>query len=88
MREHLQRILLIILGLILILLGVAGLIFPIMPGWILLIPGVYLVLRQFAAGRRFMARLKRRYPRQAHWMEVHLAKWRGRLKKQEKFPQL
>jgi hypothetical protein len=35
----------VLLGCVLIVLGIAGLVVPIMPGWILLIPGLVLVFR-------------------------------------------
>lgn len=43
--------------------GVAGLILPIMPGWIFVIPGLVVLGREFHWARRLLNRLKKFHPK-------------------------
>jgi len=52
-------------GLVLVIVGIIGLILPVMPGWIFLIPGLVLLSDQFPAVRRLLDWAKRK----AHWGE-------------------
>jgi uncharacterized membrane protein YbaN (DUF454 family) len=45
----------ILAGLFLVALGVLGLILPVMPGWIFLIPGLVLLARHFHWAKRLLA---------------------------------
>jgi uncharacterized membrane protein YbaN (DUF454 family) len=54
-----------LLGWGLVLLGIIGLILPIMPGWIFLIPGLVILSDYFPWARRLTEWAKRK----AHWME-------------------
>jgi uncharacterized membrane protein YbaN (DUF454 family) len=47
-------------GWVLVLLGVIGLIMPIMPGWIFLIPGLVILSDYFAWARRLVDWAKRK----------------------------
>jgi len=53
----------IVVGIILVVLGLLGLILPIMPGWVFLIPGLILLSTKFTWARRLLERL--RPPRRA-----------------------
>ena len=47
-------------GWVLVALGVAGLILPIMPGWVFLIPGLIILSDYFPWARRLLAWAKRK----------------------------
>ncbi len=46
------------MGIALVLLGVLGLILPIMPGWIFLIPGLILLSTKFKWAQKLLERLR------------------------------
>jgi len=48
-------------GIGLVLLGITGLILPIMPGWIFLIPGLLILADYFPPLRRMVDWLKKKY---------------------------
>jgi len=48
-------------GLFLILLGIVGLILPIMPGWIFLIPGLIIIGEYYPPAHQLVEWLKRKY---------------------------
>ncbi len=50
-------------GLVLVLVGIIGIIMPIMPGWIFLIPGLVILGDYFPPIRRLVEWAKRK----AHW---------------------
>lgn len=50
-----------LLGIALVLLGIAGLILPVMPGWIFLIPGLVILADYFPPIRRLVDALKARF---------------------------
>lgn len=54
MREKLK----IISGFGLLLLGIAGIILPVMPGWIFLIPGLVILSDHFVWAKRLLDRAK------------------------------
>ena len=54
LREKLR----ILSGFGLVLLGIAGLILPVMPGWIFLIPGLVILSEHFAWARRLLDKAK------------------------------
>lgn len=56
----LRRAVRIATGLILVLVGVVGLIMPIMPGWIFLIPGLVILADHFPPIRRLLEWAKRK----------------------------
>jgi uncharacterized membrane protein YbaN (DUF454 family) len=53
----------VILGAVLTALGVLGLILPVMPGWIFLIPGLALLSVHFRWARRLLDYFRHRRPR-------------------------
>jgi hypothetical protein len=52
-------------GGLLTLTGLAGLALPIMPGWILLIPGLILLSREFHWAKRLLERVKHYMPKKS-----------------------
>lgn len=59
-----------LLGACLIILGILGLILPIMPGWIFLIPGVFLIGRDTALTGWMVTRVLRIRRRFRQWEET------------------
>ncbi len=51
-------------GIGLVIVGIAGLILPIMPGWVFLIPGLVILAEYFPALRRLVDWAKRVYEKQ------------------------
>ena len=49
-----KKIVKIISGVVLILIGLVGLIMPIMPGWVFIIPGLIILAEYFPAVRRLV----------------------------------
>jgi uncharacterized membrane protein YbaN (DUF454 family) len=60
----LRKTLRILSGLGLVIVGIIGLIMPIMPGWVFLIPGLVILAEYFPALRRLVDWAKRAYERQ------------------------
>jgi uncharacterized membrane protein YbaN (DUF454 family) len=56
----LRKILEITGGVCLILIGIAGLILPIMPGWVFIIPGLAVLSRHFDWAKRMVAWAKQK----------------------------
>ena len=54
------RLVSIIAGFALLVTGIVGLILPIMPGWVMVIPGLALLAREFHWARRTLDWLKQR----------------------------
>ena len=50
---------------VLIVLGLLGLVLPIIPGWVFLIPGLILLSREFHWARRLLEWLKHRLPQKS-----------------------
>jgi len=48
-----------------VIAGISGLILPILPGWIWLIPGLMILAREFVWAQRLLDWLKARLPRKA-----------------------
>ena len=61
---HLRKILRILSGLGLVTIGIIGLIMPIMPGWIFLIPGLVILAEYFPPVQRLLDWAKRMYEEQ------------------------
>ena len=57
MRAHFE----VVAGFGLVVLGLIGLVLPIMPGWIFLIPGLVLLARHFHWARRFLTLVRIKY---------------------------
>jgi uncharacterized membrane protein YbaN (DUF454 family) len=61
MKQTLKHFLRVATGIGLVLLGIVGLILPIMPGWIFLIPGLLILADYFPPLRRMVDWLKAKY---------------------------
>ena len=72
-----------LLGLLLVLAGLAGLVLPIVPGWALLIPGLLLLADYIPAVHRLVEWGKRKFEEQAG---PHLRKYRETSKQSEPGP--
>ena len=59
------RLLRVVAGFAMLLVGVAGLILPIMPGWIFVIPGLIMLGREFRWARRMLDWAKKYDPRKS-----------------------
>ncbi len=57
-----SRLVRIILGSLLLLLGLVGLVLPILQGWLFLAVGGFLLVREVPFLRRFVEKLKTRFP--------------------------
>ena len=53
-RPVIVRIALVMLGTVLVLSGVIGLLLPIVPGWLLIIPGLAILATEFVWARRLL----------------------------------
>ncbi|MBN9656858.1 MAG: hypothetical protein J0H49_01695 [Acidobacteria bacterium] len=70
------KLLRILSGFGLVLLGILGLILPIMPGWVFLIPGLVILADYFPPIRRLLNWAKRKFEQQS-----------GRMRDNSKTPQ-
>lgn len=50
-------------GVVLLLVGIVGLFMPVLPGWLLIIPGLALLARDFAWAERVHVSVKERFHR-------------------------
>ena len=62
MQSSVKRVLTLVLGWALVLLGIAGLVLPFLQGVIFLFAGLYLLSRESKTARYWLDRLKSRYP--------------------------
>jgi uncharacterized membrane protein YbaN (DUF454 family) len=58
---HLKKILRIAAGVGLILVGIVGLIMPVMPGWVFIIPGLMILAEYSKSARRLLDWLKAKF---------------------------
>jgi len=56
-------------GFILVIVGIIGLILPIMPGWIFVIPGLIILSDYFPPLKRFLAWLRTKMPDLEAWQK-------------------
>lgn len=63
MKPRIKRALLLVAGWGFILLGIAGLVLPILQGVLFILVGLALLSTQYAWARRLLARLRERYPK-------------------------
>src|SRR5580704_3814297 len=61
-QKQLQRVSVIALGWVLILLGIAGLVLPVVPGAVLIVVGALMVNPQLAGLRRMLEKCRVRFP--------------------------
>jgi hypothetical protein len=57
---YVKKVLRLAGGLVLVLIGIAGVILPIMPGWVFLIPGLIILADYFPPIRRLVAWAKQK----------------------------
>lgn len=79
MKQTVGHILRVASGIGLVLLGIAGLILPIMPGWIFLIPGLFILADYFPPLRRPTNWLKHKYEEEKAKYEARKKERRGGL---------
>lgn len=75
MRQKLKHLMRVGTGIGLVIVGITGLILPIMPGWIFLIPGLLILADYFPPLRRLVNWLKHKY-------EIEKAKYDSSRKRQ------
>jgi len=63
----LRKILRLITGISLVLIGILGLLLPIMPGWVFLIPGLVILAEFFPPIRRLVEWAKAKAQKHANW---------------------
>jgi hypothetical protein len=61
-QRPLRRIAVIVLGWVLILLGIVGLVLPVVPGAVLIVVGALMVNPQLAGSRRMLEKCRVRFP--------------------------
>lgn len=66
MRRHIRRALVHLLGWTLVLLGVAGLVLPILPGLLLLLLGLSVLSLEWELARHWQERLRKRWGDERH----------------------
>ena len=66
-KRDLRRIVRLIVGITLVLLGILGLILPIMPGWVFLIPGLVILGDYFPPIQRLIVWAKARAAKAGFW---------------------
>ena len=62
-----RKILRLISGIFLVLIGILGLLLPIMPGWVFLIPGLVILAEFFPPIRRLVDWAKAKAQKHAKW---------------------
>lgn len=72
MIHHVRRIARRVAGLLLLALGIVGLIMPILPGWLFIIPGAVLLGFDIPKAISVLKHLEQRYPRH----ERHISRLR------------
>jgi uncharacterized membrane protein YbaN (DUF454 family) len=70
--KHFRHIVRVTGGILLVLVGLVGLIMPIMPGWVFIIPGLVLLADYFPPIRRLLEWAKNKLEEQTG---PHLRKW-------------
>jgi uncharacterized membrane protein YbaN (DUF454 family) len=63
MIHHAKAVIRRVAGILLVLLGIVGLLMPILPGWLFLIPGAVLLGFDVPKMLRFLGHLEQRFPR-------------------------
>lgn len=62
-----RKLLRLALGILLVIAGIIGLILPIMPGWVFLIPGLIILAEYFRPIRRLVDWAKAKAEKHANW---------------------
>lgn len=69
MKSHAKKVLRIAAGIGLILIGIVGLILPVMPGWVFIIPGLVILSEHFEWAKRLTDWLKNKFAEARKAME-------------------
>jgi uncharacterized protein YqgC (DUF456 family) len=69
MQNKIKRLLILSLGIVLIILGLAGLFLPVLQGVLLLVAGLYLVSYEVPVAGKLLAKIRTRYPKLAKKIE-------------------
>lgn len=62
MKKHIKEIMYVVFGWVFIILGIAGLFLPILQGILFLLIGLFLLSRKSPWARKFLIKIKYRYP--------------------------
>lgn len=63
MKNRLKRILILVVGWTFILLGIAGLVLPVLQGVLFILVGLIILATQYALARLLLVRLRKRFPK-------------------------
>ncbi len=69
MRTRLKRILILIVGWIFILVGIAGLFLPVLQGILFIVIGLIILSTEYVWAHKLLQKLKNRFPKIAHVSE-------------------
>jgi uncharacterized membrane protein YbaN (DUF454 family) len=76
MKTNVKRLLITILGYFFLLLGVIGAFLPILQGWFFFLIGLILLSRTTPWAKRWLVKLRTRFPNLATKADRWLAKWK------------
>jgi uncharacterized membrane protein YbaN (DUF454 family) len=76
MSEQVKRIWLTLGGYFFLLLGVIGCILPVIQGWFFFLIGLMLLSKTTPWAKRWMHKLRQRFPKVADKADAFVAKWR------------
>lgn len=76
MNKNVKRLLITITGYLFLLLGVIGAILPIMQGWFFFLIGLILLSRTTPWAKRWLQKLRIRFPKIANKADAWVSKWR------------
>jgi uncharacterized membrane protein YbaN (DUF454 family) len=71
MKQHVKRIVALVIGWLLIAFGVVGLFLPVLQGVLFILLGLYVLSRESETAHRWLERGRKRYPR----AEAKLKQW-------------
>ena len=63
-----KRVLKIVAGSVLLFIGLVGLLLPVLPGWVFIIPGALLLGFDVAIIARYLKRAEDRWPQHRSWL--------------------
>ena len=81
MKQHVKRIIILIMGSVFIVLGVAGLFLPGLQGILFLLIGLVLLSKECSWAKRLLHRLRHRFPKLDHKLEEIKVKEKELLKR-------
>ena len=75
MRRHAKRAMVIGAGWVLLLIGVTGVIMPILPGIPFLVVGLLILSGEYVWAGRLLGWVRSRFPKMTHHAEKHTKRW-------------